>query len=268
VIRTAFAASLALALAACASVPDAVPPAALAVAPAEPLPAPAPAPPPHPEARAYAVTSDAMADVDAALARASASGKRVLLVMGANWCHDSRALAGWLETPRFAALVAERYELVFINVGMPQTGDGHNLDVARRFGLADVPGTPALLVLTAEGEAVNVDTAASWRNAASRSEDAIFAELVALSGTLSELAGAAPPGVMVHVRGGDGDGCQFALSPEGPWQTKVTDLPGTAEGLRFDLRATRETPWRCVAAGIHALQQSGAAVGFVSDPAG
>jgi hypothetical protein len=53
--------------------------------------------------------------------------------------------------------------------------------VARRFGLADVPGTPALLVLTPEGRAVNLDTAASWRNAASRSEDAILAELTALA---------------------------------------------------------------------------------------
>jgi thiol-disulfide isomerase/thioredoxin len=160
VIRAAIAAGLALALASCATVPDA----AL-----------------HPEARSYAVTPDAMADVDAALARAATSGKRVLLVLGANWCHDSRALAGWLEAPRFAALVAERYELVFVNVGMPQTGDGHNLAVAQRFGLGEMKGTPALLVLTPEGAPVNRDTAASWRNAASRSEEAMFAELAALA---------------------------------------------------------------------------------------
>jgi len=78
-------------------------------------------------------------------------------------------------------LVAEHYELVFVNVGMPQTGDGHNLDVAQRFGLAEMKGTPALLVLTPDGRAVNLDTAASWRNAASRSEDAIFGELEALA---------------------------------------------------------------------------------------
>jgi hypothetical protein len=97
------------------------------------------------------------------------------------WPALVRTLAGWLETPRFAALTAERYEVVFVNVGMPQTGDGHNLDVARRFGLAEVPGTPALLVLTAEGSAVNLDTAASWRNAGTRSEDAILAELTVLA---------------------------------------------------------------------------------------
>jgi hypothetical protein len=159
-MRALIAGSLALALTACATTPPA---------------------PTHPEAKSYAVTPDAMGDVDAALARAAGNGKRVLLVMGANWCHDSRALAGWLETERFAALVAQEYELVFVNVGLPQTGDGHNLAIAQRFGLADFPGTPALLVLTAEGALVNPDTAQSWRNAASRSEEAIYAELASLA---------------------------------------------------------------------------------------
>ncbi|MCM0001048.1 MAG: thioredoxin family protein, partial [Erythrobacter sp.] len=109
------------------------------------------------------------------------SGKRVLLVMGANWCHDSRALAGWLETPRFAALAAAHYELVYVDVGMPQTGEGRNLEIARRFGLEELKGTPALLVLTADGRAVNLESSAKWRDAASRSEDAIYAELAALA---------------------------------------------------------------------------------------
>ena len=135
----------------------------------------------YPEARSYAVSDNAMGDVDAALARASESDKRVLLVMGANWCHDSRALAGWLATERFAALIEARYELVFVNVGMPQTGDGHNIAIAQRFGLDGLPGTPNLLVLTAEGELLNADTATTWRNAASREEAAIYAELVMLA---------------------------------------------------------------------------------------
>ena len=135
----------------------------------------------HPEARSYSVSSDASADVDRALEVAAANGKRVLLVMGANWCHDSRALAGWLETPRFRQLVEAEYELVFVNVGMPQTGDGHNIDIAQRFGLEDLPGTPNLLVLTPSGTLLNADTATSWRNAASRSEDEIYDELVRLA---------------------------------------------------------------------------------------
>lgn len=138
--------------------------------------------PDHPEARSYDVSEDASADVDAALERAMGSGKHVLLVMGANWCHDSRALAGWLETPRFKALVEAEYELVFVNIGMPQTGDGHNLDIAKRFGLDELPGTPNVLVLTPFGTLLNAETATSWRNAASRSEDEIYDELARLAG--------------------------------------------------------------------------------------
>jgi thiol-disulfide isomerase/thioredoxin len=170
VIRSLIAAMLApvlaFTLASCASVPQ-------------------PAAAPHPEARLYSAEADATTDVDAALARAAASGKRVLLVMGANWCHDSRALAGWLETPRFAALTAAHYEVVFVDVGMPQTGEGRNLDIAERFGLKEFKNTPAVLVLTPDGRALNLETARDWRNAASRSEDAIFAELAALAGEAS-----------------------------------------------------------------------------------
>ncbi|WP_340587384.1 thioredoxin family protein [Erythrobacter alti] len=135
----------------------------------------------HPEAEAYRVTDNPMAEVDQALAMAATNDTRLLLVMGANWCHDSRALAGWLGTERFAALVEDHYELVFVNIGMPQTGDGHNLEIARRFGVEDLPGSPNLLVVTPEGILVNGDTATSWRDAASRSEDAIYEELMALA---------------------------------------------------------------------------------------
>ena len=140
--------------------------------------APAPQAPHHPEARAYDAQLDATAAVDSALARAGERDTKVLLVMGANWCHDSRALAGLLQTPRFAELIDEHFELVIVNVGMPQTDDGHNLHIARRFGLEALPGTPNLLVIDPQGTLVNAETATTWRNAASRDADAIYAELL------------------------------------------------------------------------------------------
>ena len=155
--------------------------AALAMAACASTPAPAPAVAPKPEARSYLVSDNASADVDAALARARQSGKRVLLVMGANWCSDSRALAGWLATDRFAELIERKYELVFVNIGMPRSGDGHNLGIARRFGLPELPGLPNVLVLTSDGVLVNPTTATSWRNAESRTGDAIYDELATLA---------------------------------------------------------------------------------------
>lgn len=130
-----------------------------------------------PEARLYDASIDVFAAVDAALVRAAERGKLVMIVLGANWCHDSRALAGWLETERIKALVAEKYELVYVNVGMPQTGDGHNLGIAARFGVEGIEGTPTMLILDGDGSLLNPDTAKSWRDAASRSEDEIYEEL-------------------------------------------------------------------------------------------
>jgi hypothetical protein len=134
----------------------------------------------HPEARLYDASRDAKADVDAAILRAEAGTKLVLLVMGANWCHDSRAFAGWMETPRCEPLIAEHYELVVVNVGMPQTKDGHNLDVAKRFDV-EVEGTPTVIVLSPLGKVLNAETAKTWRNAATRSEDAIYHELMSFT---------------------------------------------------------------------------------------
>ena len=135
----------------------------------------------YPEARLYDVSDDAMADVDAALARASANGKRVLVAFGGNWCHDSRAFAGWTQDKRIGAFIDERFELVFVNVGIPQEGDGHNGHILERFGMGEQVGTPLVLALTASGEVINAKTAQSWRNTASRSEDDIYNELEKLA---------------------------------------------------------------------------------------
>ena len=125
----------------------------------------------HPEARAFGQSADAAADVDAALVRAALSDKRVLLVLGANWCHDSRGLAGWFAQPRFAAMLAPKYEIVYVDVGQRD----RNLDIARRFGIGTVKGTPTVLILSSSGALLNRKSAPKWRNVASRERDEIFA---------------------------------------------------------------------------------------------
>ncbi|MEP3226905.1 MAG: thioredoxin family protein [Parasphingorhabdus sp.] len=124
----------------------------------------------HPEAKPYDKKASAAENVDAALARAMLSDKRVLLVMGANWCHDSRGLAGWFETPRFANMLKSQYELVYVDVGHRD----RNIAIAQRFGIEKIVGTPTVLILSSSGALLNRDTAPTWRNAASREEDEIF----------------------------------------------------------------------------------------------
>jgi thiol-disulfide isomerase/thioredoxin len=128
----------------------------------------------HPEAKLYDATRDARADVSAALTRAKAANKRVILVMGANWCHDSKALAGWFESARFKAMLMPLYEIVYIDVGKPQLREGRNIEIAQGFGIKKIKGTPTVLILSADGMLLNKKDAPTWRNAASRSEDDIF----------------------------------------------------------------------------------------------
>jgi thioredoxin-related protein len=125
---------------------------------------------PHPEARPFGDPARADRDVADAMARARANGRRVLLVFGANWCHDSRALAGWFASPRFAAMLAPRYEIVWIDVGQKD----HNLDLARRFGLDGIKGTPTVLMLDSAGKPLNLKDAPRWHDASKRSEDKIY----------------------------------------------------------------------------------------------
>lgn len=126
---------------------------------------------------AFDPDTDNMAAIDAALAAAAQSGKRVLLVMGTDTCHDSAWLANLIATGRFAP-VRDRYEIVFADIGMPHIdGMGRNPEVPRRFGFK-IKGTPTVAVLGADGRVLNRKAAPKWRNAASRSDDDIYNELM------------------------------------------------------------------------------------------
>ncbi len=124
----------------------------------------------HPEASPFDAKADARAEVDAALARAKTGNRMAIFVMGANWCHDSRALAGWFAQPHFAAMIVSRYELVYVDVGYKD----RNLDIARRFGLKSIKGTPTVMIVDGNGKLLNKKDAPTWRNAASRSSQEIY----------------------------------------------------------------------------------------------
>lgn len=126
---------------------------------------------------AFDPAADPMAAIDAALATAKTSGKRVLLVMGTSSCHDSAWFANLIASDRFAPVRA-RYEIVYADIGVPHVaGLGKHPEVPKRFGFR-IKGTPTVAVLDAEGRVLNRKAAPKWRNAASRSDDDIYNELM------------------------------------------------------------------------------------------
>lgn len=126
----------------------------------------------QPDALLFDPARDAMADIDAALTAAAAGGRHVMIIFGGDWCHDSRALTELFAQDRFAAMLADRYEIVHVHV--PRAHDQRSIAAGHRFGLGNIVGTPTVLILTADGRPTNLTDAPRWRNAASRKPDAIY----------------------------------------------------------------------------------------------
>jgi hypothetical protein len=112
--------------------------------------------------RPYDENYDAMEAVDFALAEAERTEKRLLLVLGANWCHDSRGLAGHFQDEELAATLAAHYHLLHVDVGWRD----RNQDVPRRFGVPAIYGTPTVLIIDpVERRLLNGDSVHDWRAA-------------------------------------------------------------------------------------------------------
>ena len=127
-------------------------------------------------AKYYPAEANARAALDAALREAAAQHKLAVIVFGADWCHDSRALAQVLQSDAFKTEFGGRYAVAFIDVGVPQTGHGTNLDLVKLLGVKNLKSTPALFVVSAQGKVLNSrKDAVSWRNAESRGPDKVLA---------------------------------------------------------------------------------------------
>ena len=122
-----------------------------------------------PEARPFHKEADARLDVEAALRASSYSGRPALLVLGANWCHDSRGFAGKVAQEPLKSFVADHFHLVYVDVGHRD----RNLSIASRFGISELLGTPTILIVSPDGALLNEDTVHDWRTAYSRSADEV-----------------------------------------------------------------------------------------------
>jgi thiol-disulfide isomerase/thioredoxin len=114
------------------------------------------------EGRLFQPSLNPVANVQRALDRAAADNRLALVVLGANWCHDSRALASRLHSPPLAELVQQHYELVFVDAGFLDKGRA----VMQQFGVAHYYATPTVLIIDpSSGQVINNEDRHQWSNA-------------------------------------------------------------------------------------------------------
>lgn len=109
-------------------------------------------------------SEDAMGDLKVTLERAKSQQKLALVILGADWCHDSRALAARLQIEPLKSLVDTKYETLFVNIGHLTEGR----DVIQNFGIPIYYATPTVLVVDpVSGQLINNGNRNMWGSAAS-----------------------------------------------------------------------------------------------------
>jgi len=111
----------------------------------------------------YLPAENVMLELSAARQNARENDKLLLVIMGANWCHDSRALASRIYKKPLSKLIAEHYETIFIDVGYLEKGK----DVINSLGLPVYYATPTVLIVDpVSGQLLNRKNRHQWANAA------------------------------------------------------------------------------------------------------
>lgn len=118
----------------------------------------------------YDEKADAKADLKQALDASKADKQPVLVIFGANWCKDCRALDQALSTGQNAELVKREFKVVKIDVG----NFDKNLDVAAAYGNPIKKGIPAAVVLSPDNKVLYATRLGELADARNMSETGIY----------------------------------------------------------------------------------------------
>ena len=118
----------------------------------------------------YNEAANAKADIAQALTEAGVSQRSVLVIFGANWCEDCRALDASLKNTRNAELVAKEFVVVKVDVGHFD----RNLTVAAQYGNPIKRGIPAAVVLSPGNQVLYATRAGELSNARRMSETGVY----------------------------------------------------------------------------------------------
>lgn len=116
------------------------------------------------EGKLYYPSEDAMADLEATLQKANTANKLALIVFGANWCHDSKALAARMHQEPLQSVLSQNYETLLVDVGNLSRGR----EVIQSLGVPIYYATPTVLIVDpASRQLLNQGKRNMWGRAAS-----------------------------------------------------------------------------------------------------
>ncbi len=118
----------------------------------------------------YDQAADAWTELHQALIAAKTRKLPVLLVFGANWCEDCRALDLALKSGTNAELISREFKVVKVDVGR----FNRNLDLAAAYGNPIAKGIPAVVVLSPANQVLYATRAGELADARRMSENGIY----------------------------------------------------------------------------------------------
>ncbi|WP_026377166.1 thioredoxin family protein [Aestuariibacter salexigens] len=120
------------------------------------------------ESNYYPYYEDRAAVVSAGLEAARRENKLLMLVLGADWCHDSRGFARTISQTDLQSIMSPRYHTVMMSVGYLD-----NLQsVMSQFGHPVYFGTPTVLIVEPHSrQLLNRNSLAIWQSADSQPQE-------------------------------------------------------------------------------------------------
>ncbi|MFS1704385.1 thioredoxin family protein [Alteromonas sp. AMM-1] len=123
--------------------------------------------------------------VNNSLRQALESNKPLLLILGANWCHDSRALASYFDDTHVQQ-ASQAFEVLPLNVGYLEDKSS----VLTQFGYPAYFATPTVLVIDPASKTVlNRDSLVIWQSAHNESATALTDYLSGMASTWKAYSG-------------------------------------------------------------------------------
>lgn len=118
----------------------------------------------------YNEAADAKADIKQALTQAAPTKTPIILVFGANWCPDCRALDIAMKKGASAPLLAKDFKIVKVDVGRVDK----NLEVAQSYGVPLNKGIPAVAIISPSGGVLYVTKEGELSSARKMSDQGIY----------------------------------------------------------------------------------------------